>query len=632
MMKKLVVMLPIVCFLSAAATCAAAQEGSGGTRSIFSVGAGSRAIAMGGAFSAIGDDPSVLYYNPAALRLNRYPAVLLSHAQLFSGFSDAGYDFVGLTYPTIAAGSIGIGIMSVGTGDIRGFDEFSRETGDITYRESQAVLGYAFNLPWRYIGDVTAGSSVKVLTQRVGEFSDTGAGLDIGFICRPKYARNLLIACSLQDIIGAETKLVSVRDKVDRTIMVGAGYTYPFGNGSALSLALQMNAPQRDKKEFRFGAEYTIKRLLSVRLGFDSDKITAGVGVAWRGFSVDYGYFSRDDAGSSHPVSLSARIGRSLEEKIAARERQRLLDDDRRIQQFFAKRISAHVSTAEQYRRDGSLAKALDELKAALEYDPTNRAVAETLAVVERTILKEEEARSQNAEKAALISQHFRLGLNYYSNDDYVLSRAEWRNVLELDPANEQAREYLGKTEEKLRGLAEQHRLQALDFEQKGQLAAALGEWNIVRTFDPESAEAKRAADRINARLDEMSRDYTETSKKLRIMELFDGAMRAFQDGRYATAAAQLGELLRIDSTHQEARKLLFRAQRRMTPLTDKEKEQIRALYIEGMKFFTQSEYAGAIDQWRKILDMDPDNESVVKNIEEAQRRLQNAGTPEGKR
>jgi tetratricopeptide (TPR) repeat protein len=290
------------------------------------------------------------------------------------------------------------------------------------------------------------------------------------------------------------------------------------------------------------------------------------------------------------------------------------------------------VGEAERYRTEGALGKALDELKIALEYDPTNIAVSETLAVVERTILAEEQARTQDAEKAALIGQHFRLGLDYYSKDDYVLSRAEWRNVLALDSTNANAREYLVKTEEKLGALAEEHRARAIDLEQRGQLAAALGEWNVVRTLDPESAEAKQASDRINQRLDELSRDYTQTSKKLKVMELFDGAVKAFGDGNYADASAQLGELLRLDPNHAEGRKLLLRSQRRMTPLTDKEKAQVRALYIEGMKFFTQSKYPSAIEQWKKILDIDPDNESVSKNIEEARKRLQNAGVPEGTR
>ncbi|MCX5752557.1 MAG: PorV/PorQ family protein [Candidatus Krumholzibacteria bacterium] len=631
-MRKVIIALSIVCAFSVAAGRAVAQEGTGGTRSVFSIGAGSRAIALGGAFSAIGNDASVLYYNPAALRLCRYPGAVLNHIQLFSGFSDATYDFLGLVYPTISAGSIGLGIMTVGTGGIRGYDEFSRETGELTYRESQVILGYALDLPWRYVGDVTAGASVKVLNQRVGAFSAAGTGLDIGLVYRPKYVRRIAVGCNLQDIVGAETKLVTLSDKVDRTIMVGAGYTYPFKNGSSLSLALQMNAPQRDKREFRVGAEYLFKNYVSVRVGYDSEMITAGLGVGWRGFSFDYGYFSRGDAGSSHPLTLSSRIGASIEEKIAAREQGRLVEEERRIQQILSKRISGHVGEAERYRKEGALGKALDELKLALEYDPTNKAVSDTLAVVERAILAAERASTQDAEKAALISRHFALGLDYYSKDDYVLSRAEWRNVLDLDSSNASAREYLGKTAEKLASLAEQHRVQAVEFERRGQLAAALGEWNVVRTLDPESAEAKQAADRINLRLDEMSRDYTQTSKRLKVMELFDGAVKAFGDGRYADASAELGELLRLEPTHEEARKLLLRSQRRMTPLTDKEKTQVRALYIDGMKFFTQGKYTSAIEQWKKILDIDPDNESVSKNIEEARKRLENTGVPKGKR
>lgn len=622
--RSLVACVALLALLSAREN-AAGQEGSGGTRSIFSLGAGSRAIGMGGAFSAIGDDPSALYYNPAALVRNRYTAVLASHAQLFSGFSDAGYEYLAFVYPTISAGSFGIGVMSVGTDGIRGFDEYSRETGDLSYRESQAILGYAYTLPWRWVGDVTAGSSVKILSQRVGDYSDTGTGADIGLLFRPRWLKDVVLGLNLQDAVGAETKLVSVSEKVDRTIMAGAGYTRRFGNGSAIAIAAQVDLPERGDTKMRFGAEYRLRDLLAVRAGFDGDKITAGVGVGWRGFGFDYGYLSRDDAGSSHPITLSARIGASVDDRIRAREEKRLAEEERRIRQILGRRIAGHVTAAEQYRSQGDLPKALDELKLALEYDPTNAAVAETLAVVERGIVAAEEARVKSAETAAIVNQHFRLGLEHYGKDEYVLARAEWRNVLDLDPSNESARDYLARTEEKIRGMIDQHRSRAIDLEAKGQLPAALGEWNVVRTLDPESAEAKAAADRLNARLEALSREYLSAANRLRVVELYDGAVKAFAEGRYAEVERMLGELLRIDPRHAEARILLRRAQRRQTSLSDAEKEQVRSLYVEGMKYFTAGDYLKAVDRWQKILDIDPDNESVLRNIEEARNRLQNA-------
>lgn len=606
------------------------QDGSGGTRSVFTLGAGSRAIAMGGAFSAIGDDPSVLYYNPAALRLNRYLSITFNHIQLFSGFSDASYDFLGAVYPTLGAGSIGVGVMTAGTGSIRQFDEFSIELGEISYRESQIVLGYAFDMPWwKFLGEFTFGSSAKILIQRVGENSDTGTGLDFGFLYHPPVLKDIVIGCNLQDIVGAETKLVAVSEKVDRTIMLGAGYSYLFDNGSALTLALQMDMPERADNDFRLGAEYRYKNMIFVRLGYDSEQVTGGIGLAWNAFQVDYGYFGRAEAGSSHPVSLSAHIGSSVEDRIRILEERRALEEEARLQRLFSERVSSHILAAQEYRSEGELEKALDELKIVLEYDPANGAAAETLDVVRNAILREQERRTEDAEKSILINQHFNLGLKYYSNNEYVLARAEWQNVLALDPANEQAGDYLERTEGKLNEQLDQHRRRARELERTGRHADALGEWNMVLVIDPESVEARNAIDRIGVRLEELSKDFNETSMRLEVIELFQDAVTAFGAGEYERAIELLNDLLSRQPDHPEAIQLLRRVERRITPLTEVQKEEVKRLYIAGMKYFSQNNYAAAIREWRKILAIDPDNESVKKNIEEVENRLKKIEAPE---
>jgi len=621
-MKRSFLITILIPALLACAAGANAQDGSGGTRSIFAVGAGSRAIAMGGSFVALGDDPSALYYNPAALRANRHFGVMLNHIQLFSGFSDASYDFLGIVYPTLSVGSIGLGFMTAGTGGIREFDEYSRELGEISYRESQAMLAYGFDLPWNLLGRLTLGSSIKILHQRVGDYSDTGSGIDVGLLYRTKYMEGFTIGANMQDIVGAETKLQETSDKVDRTMMFGAGYSRRFGNGSVLNLTTQYDIPERDDSDVRFGAEFVFKDLLGVRVGYDSEQITAGVGITWRGYQVDYGYFSRTDAGSSHPISLSARIGASIEDRERVREEQRMRESEARIQQIFAQRVSRHIEAAERFRAEGSLEQALDELKIAREYDPTNEEVSGRIESIQREILDRQAELTRESEKSLLINQHFQLGLRYYSNNEYVLARAEWRNVLDIDPENEGARDYLARTEEKITDQIAQHIGRAAELERNGQLGGALSEWNQVRMLDPEHAQAAAAVERLGGRLEEMRRSYRSASRKLEIVDLYENALTAFSEGRYADAKSRLDELLRKDPGHEEARNLLRRTERRMTPLTDEQKEEIKRLYISGMKFFTQGNYAAAVDEWKKILDIDPDNESVLKNIEEARRRL----------
>ncbi len=598
------------------------QDGGGGTRSIFTLGAGSRAIAMGGAFTAIGDDPSVIYYNPAALKLNGAPRILANHIQLFSGFGDATYDFLGLAYPTVSAGSFGIGFMTAGTGGIREFDDFSRETGEISYRESQAILGYAFGLPWRYIGRFTLGSSVKILNQRVGDFSDTGTGLDLGILYEQDYIKNLVIGCNIQDFLGAETKLVSVSEKVYRTIMFGVGYSYLFQGGSKINLSMQVDFPEKDDKDLRFGVEYDYRSRISFRLGYDSESITAGVGFAWRGYGADYGFFTREEAGTSHPISISARIGMPVVEKIRVRNETRAAEEERLLRDVFSRRVSRHIAAADSLRMEGNLNEALDEIKIALEFDPSNETATRFIEEVGAEILRLQQERTSTAEKALLINQHFSLGLRYYSNNEYILARAEWRNVLELDPENTQALEYLDRTEEKLAEQVEQHRIAAREHERLGRLAEAIGEWNTVRMIDPENQEARTASERISRRLNELNRDYRAANTRLMAIEQFEDALTAFSAGRYGDAVELLNALLEKQPDHEEARKLLRRAQRRMTPLTDEEKNEIRRLYIEGMKNFTKKDFNAAIEIWRRILEIDPDNESVRKNIEEAEQRI----------
>ncbi|RKZ06858.1 hypothetical protein DRQ05_04075 [bacterium] len=620
MMKRLfVILLGVFLLLSSALR---ADEGSGGTGSIFRIGAGSRAISLGGAFTAVGDDPSVLFYNPAALRLNKYPRVMLNHIQLFSNFSDAAYDFAGIVYPSARAGAIGLGFLTVGTGGIRAFDEFSRETGEISYRESEGILSYAVKLPWDYFGHFTVGSSIKVLNQRVGDYSDTGTGLDIGFLYEPPYIEHLILGCNLQDIIGAETKLVSVSERVDRTLMFGAGYRYVFSNGSSLILSSQLNAPKRDDKEIRFGAEFIFKNMFAVRFGYDSEQITAGLGFGLRGFQLDYGYFSRQDVGASHPITLSANIGSSVDERLRLAEERKKREEEEYVRKVFATKVSKHIEEARKLSASDEFENALDELKIALEYDPNNKEAKRLLDDVKKKIISLQEERTKTQEKAILINQHFKLGLKYYSSNDYLLAKAEWKNVLELDPQNKKAKEYLDKTVAKLNEQISIHRLKALELEKRGKLTAALSEWNLIKMLEPENAEAKDSIERITVKLDKLRKQYKVTAEKLKAVQLFEEAAKAFGEGRYNRSIDLLRELLLLDPQHVEARKLMARAKRKITPLTDEEKQRIKQLYIAGMKSFTQDRYEEAIAQWRKILLIDPDNESVIENIKEARDRL----------
>src|SRR3989304_5776865 len=112
-MKKLGLAILLVVFgMGAAVFC---REGSSGTSSLFLLGAGTRAMGMGGSFVAVADDASAVFWNPAGLARLSYGQLGFSHVTLPEG---SEYDFAGLAYPTVKAGSFAVGFLRVGTDGI----------------------------------------------------------------------------------------------------------------------------------------------------------------------------------------------------------------------------------------------------------------------------------------------------------------------------------------------------------------------------------------------------------------------------------------------------------------------------------------------------------------------------------
>jgi len=143
-----------------------------------------------------------------------------------------------------------------------------------------------------------------------------------------------------------------------------------------------------------------------------------------------------------------------------------------------------------------------------------------------------------------------------------------------------------------------------------------------VQQYEPDNASARASVARIRAQIESVSQDYAATQRKLRIVTLYNEALTMYNAGRYQDAMNDLRELLTLQPDHADARKLMALTKRRTTPLTDAEKTRVRELYLAGMQYFSKDQYAQAISEWEKILEIDPTNESVQRSIEEARERL----------
>ena len=173
---------------------------------------GPRAIALGGAFSAIADDATALYWNPAGLVHVGHQEFTASHADLFgTGIRD---DFGALVIPLSSALAAGVDFYH------SGFDD-----GVLGFGENRIDAGFGLELRC----GLFAGVNAKLLTRSLeldatSLGSSRGFGFDAGVLYLP--AERWRIGLSTQDAFGTRLQEPDGRSQVayPRTLRLGTSW------------------------------------------------------------------------------------------------------------------------------------------------------------------------------------------------------------------------------------------------------------------------------------------------------------------------------------------------------------------------------------------------------------------------
>ncbi len=140
-----------------------------------SVPVGARALGMGGAFVAVANDASAMFWNPAGLSsIYQYEAIF-SHSQWLA---DIDFNYGGIVVPAGDVGTIGVNFTSLTMDQMERTTELSPDgTGEFFFAGSFSVgIAYAKTLTdWFSIG-----GNVKYIHESIWNSSATGFGIDIG--------------------------------------------------------------------------------------------------------------------------------------------------------------------------------------------------------------------------------------------------------------------------------------------------------------------------------------------------------------------------------------------------------------------------------------------------------------------
>lgn len=150
-----------------------------------SIGLGARALGMGGAQSAIVNDVTSGFWNPAGLCLSTGDLQIgLMHNEYFAGIGKFDYGAVAAKYDS--SRYVGLSIIRFGIDDIPNTLELINEDGQIDYDrlKSFSSADYAFIFSYSKntkIAGFRYGGNFKIIHRKVGDFAKAwGFGLDAG--------------------------------------------------------------------------------------------------------------------------------------------------------------------------------------------------------------------------------------------------------------------------------------------------------------------------------------------------------------------------------------------------------------------------------------------------------------------
>jgi hypothetical protein len=260
---------------------------------------GARATAMGGAFTAIADDATGIFWNPAGGALTEGFKLTGMGTRLYS-MSNVSEDCVSLSYGGWKKTGFGFGWARSGVTDMYSENTFvmggGRRLGSSKLAVGSALRIYRVAAPgYSYYNDPNF------------KESDTGYALDAGVLYR---SSNWTAGAVMRNIGEPELKLISTSDNSDpiySEFRLAGTYTIR----GVMLVTGEMRVPQKvpsyydSRTSYYLGTEIRFYDAFALRTGLHRNAATAGLGLTIDWLTVDAAMMSGRRPGNKYRLSLS---------------------------------------------------------------------------------------------------------------------------------------------------------------------------------------------------------------------------------------------------------------------------------------------------------------------------------------
>lgn len=313
-------LITIILIIASSLACLSQNKAGTTAAEFLTIPVGARATALGGAFVAIADDATAIYWNPGGLSRMKDNEVTFTHSRWLI---DTNLEWFSIAVKLTDNDAIGLSFYQLDYGEEEVTTVYQPEGTNEMWTAVDLCIGvlYSRNLTDRF----SFGGSVKYIQQKIWNEKANAFAFDVGLLFYTELT-GFRIGMSLSNF-GTNLKLkgkdllfpydideshtgnnANITGKLETdawelplTFRVGAAYDIFNVDNVQLILASDVVVPNNQNTNLNIGSEFLWNELLSLRGGYYSlfkkdavEGVTVGIGVnyeldSWK-VKLDFGY------------------------------------------------------------------------------------------------------------------------------------------------------------------------------------------------------------------------------------------------------------------------------------------------------------------------------------------------------
>ena len=229
-------------------------------------GIGARAIALNNAYTAMSNDYTAPYWNPAAMDFFSTVKLGGMHSQMSLNREMSYFSFI---FPTRKFGAFAFSWAGFGVKDIEARTSNTEQPDShFNYNENTFFLSYAY----RIMPYISVGGNCKIFNYRLLNADANGYGMDLAFLFIP--TNKFRLGFVAQDINSQLKWSTTTTEKFLETYRLGLSFD-PYSN---ISISCDYHQTKNKKAQFSLATEILTLNLFKLRCGIAQQRFAFGLG------------------------------------------------------------------------------------------------------------------------------------------------------------------------------------------------------------------------------------------------------------------------------------------------------------------------------------------------------------------